>query len=208
VQVHDIPPLYVHVQLLPVQSACHVLPRMSWHIVVVVVTPPVPPLPVPEHAAVAAVGLGMAGHTLSGTQGLGGGWDEPASLTQPLRACSWVWHPTNTVPIAVHTGSTDAAQFRKAINVEAQPAVMVVMVSQRMGHAGSGVDARHPTLAILEQTVAHSEATWAGEQSLPHLARGPASAPAPVPASPVEMVAPPHATVDARANSKMARRVT
>ena len=207
-QVHDIPPLYVHVQFRPVQSACHVLPRLSWHIVVVVVTPPGPPPPVPEHAAV-PVGLGMAGHTPSGTQGLGGGWDEPASLRQSLTACSWVWHPTNTVPIAVHTGSTDAAQFRKAINVEAQPAVMVVVVSQCMGHAGSGVDAWHPRLANLEQKVAHSEASWAAEQSLPHLARGPASALASGPASPAEMaVAPPHATVDARANSKMARRGT
>jgi hypothetical protein len=189
------------------QSACHVLPRVSWHIVVDVVTPPGPALPVPEHAAV-TVGLGMAGHTLSGTQGLGGGWNEPASSRQSLRACSWVWHPTNTVPIAVHTGSTDAAQFRKAIAAEAQPAVMVVEASQCMGHAGSGVDAWHARLAILEQAVAHAEATWAGEQLLPHVARGPASAPAPVPASPVEMVAPPHATVDARANSKMARRGT
>jgi hypothetical protein len=57
-------------QLDPVQSACHVLPRASWHIVVVVDAPSGAALPVPEHDP-APVGLGMAGHTLSGTHGLG-----------------------------------------------------------------------------------------------------------------------------------------
>jgi hypothetical protein len=176
--------------------------------VVVVATPPGPAVPVPEHPAV-PVGLGMAGHTLAGTQGLGGSWDAPASLKQSLRACSWVWHPTNMVPIAVHTGSTEAAQFRKAIAVEAQAAVMVVAVSQCIAHAGSEVDPWHLRLAILEQAVAHAEATRAGEQLLPHSASAPASAAAPAPASPAEMVvAPPHATKDARASSKRARRGT
>jgi hypothetical protein len=198
----------VHVQLVAVQSACHVLPRLSWHIVVEVVAPPGPALPVPEHDP-APVGRGMAGHTLSGTHGFGGSWDEPASLRQSLRACSWVWHPTKTVPLPMHTGSIDAAQFRKASAVEAQAAVAVDAVSQCIGQAGSGVDPGHPTLAILAQTVAQAEATPAGEQLLPHSARDPASAPAPVPASPVEpVVAPPHATVDAKANPKRARTGT
>ena len=73
-QLHDIPPLYEQVQLEPVQSACHVLPRASWHIVVVVDVPSVAALPVPKHDP-APVGLGMAGHTLSATHGLGGGRD-------------------------------------------------------------------------------------------------------------------------------------
>jgi hypothetical protein len=155
----------------------------------------------------------MAGHTLSGTQGLGAGWPEPASLRQSVRACSKVWHSTNTVPIAVHTGSTDAAQFKNAIAAVAQLAVMAVAVSQCVAHAGSGVDPWHPRLAILEQTLAHVEATWTGEQLLPHMERGPASAPAPGPASPGEtpgetVVLPPQATVHPRATPKMARSET
>jgi hypothetical protein len=170
------------VQLFPVQSACHVLPRVSWHIVVDVTTPPGVPPPPPEHDA-APVGRGIAGHTVSGTQGLGTGWGEPASLRQSLRACSRLSQPTNTVPIAVQTGSTDAAQSRNEFAAASQLAVMAVAVSQCMAHAGSAVAVWHPRFAILEQTVAHTEATWVGEQLLPHLARGPASAPTPVPPS-------------------------
>jgi hypothetical protein len=180
------------VQLEPVQSACHVLPRASWHIVVVVVdTPPGPTPPLPEQDA-DPVGLGMAGHTLSGTHGLGGGAaDEPASLRHTFTACAWASHPGKTVPMDVQTGCTDSVQLRRAMTTEAQGAVIAVVAAQCEAQAGSGVDEGHAAAANFSQKVEQDEATRADEQLLPHWAR--------LPASPSELiVAPPQAKVDAR----------
>jgi hypothetical protein len=191
--------LYVQVQLEPVQSACQVLPRASWHIVVVVETLPAPALPVPEHDA-GPVGLGMAGHTLSSTHALGGGAEEeePASLRHAFAACAWASHPGKTVPMDVQTGCTDSVQLRRAMTAEVQGAVIAVSASQFEAQAGSEVDERHPAAANFEQKVEQEAATRAGEQLVSHSVREPASPPEPV-------VAPPQARVDARAQAKKVR---
>ncbi|HLK39916.1 MAG TPA: hypothetical protein VKU41_24335 [Polyangiaceae bacterium] len=217
-QPHDNPPLYVQVQLEPVQSASHVLPRASWHIVVVGDPPPGPTLAEAEHDIVPDVGLGMAGHTVSGTHGSGSGGDDgPASLRHAFAACSWASHPGKTVPIDVQSGCTDSVQLRKATTTDAQGAVIAAIAAQRELQEGSGVDEGHAAAANFAQKVEQEAATRDGEQPLPHGARLPASSPESIaaprlarePASPPEpVVAPPQARVDAIAQAKKVRSKT
>jgi hypothetical protein len=90
--VHMLTPLYVHVQVDPMQAASQRSPALSLHVARHVATPFGPPVPPPEHEA-SPVGRGMFGHTLAGTLPPGAmvGFvtvvTEPFSFRQLISAC-------------------------------------------------------------------------------------------------------------------------
>jgi len=198
-QVQASTPLYVQVQVEPVQSASHRLPELSEHDEPHVVgAPPDPPAdPNPEHERSDPEGRGMPGQTVSGT--LLGPVPPPGFVTgtavegptQFDRACSWASHPpTNcALPELSQVGCMPSMQRRNAYAADVHDGAMAGSCEQP--DMQSFDPDEHPDCAIFWQMSAQEAETWAGVQLSPHEASGPA------PSLPASVVRAPQPVVDA-----------
>jgi len=155
-------------------------------------TPFGPPPPLPEHEdGPRAPDLGMLGHTVAGTSpqsppvgplpGAGIAPIEPLSTRQSPNACTSESHSgSSTVPES-HASDDDSRQRRNPSASVAHDGVIVATAAQFIGQS---VPAEQPVCAILPQMAEHDAATWAGEQSPPHLSRGPPHRPDPATSRP------------------------
>ena len=172
-QVQGDPPLNVHEQVEPEQSACQTSPALSWHDVMHVTVPFGPPPPVPpRHEPAPAPGRGIPGHTLAGTPPLEPGGPAPGAVgvverpgaTQAPTACCSESQPGNsTSPELEQVGSTVSMQRSNAAASAPQDNVIETR-SEQLFWQSVAPPAVHPALTILSQAPRHDAETWAGER--------------------------------------------